>query len=46
MLILSTSAERRLAANSKVVLVRVLASKNKLTMVLPRKIGTFFTACS
>ena len=38
---LSTSAERRTAESSKVVRVRVEFSKNKLTMVLPCKIGTF-----
>jgi hypothetical protein len=32
-----------LAANSKVVLVLVLASKNKFTIVLPLNNGTFFT---
>lgn len=45
-LMLSTSADRRLAANSKVVRVRVLVSKNRLTTVLPRSKGTFLTACS
>ena len=43
MLIFCTSAESRLAASSKVVRVRVLGSKNRLTMVLPRSSGTFFT---
>src|SRR5699024_6800792 len=38
---LRTSAERRLAASSKVERVRVLGSKNKLTTVLPRNKGTF-----
>ncbi len=41
MLIFRTSADSRLAANSKVVRVRVLASKNKLAIVLPRNKGTF-----
>ena len=40
---ISTSADRRFAASSKVVRVRVLDSKNRLTMVLPRSSGTFFT---
>ena len=40
----STSADRRLAASSKVVRVRVLASKNRLAMVLPRSSGTLRTA--
>jgi len=44
-LMFSTSADSRLAASSKVVRVRVLASKNRLTMVLPRSSGTFFTVC-
>jgi hypothetical protein len=43
-LTLSTSADRRLAASSKVVRVRVLGSKKRLTMVLPRSSGTFLTA--
>ena len=42
-LIFNTSADKRLAASSNVVRVRVLASKNKLTMVLPRNSGTFLT---
>ena len=43
MFILSTSADSRFAASSNVVRVRVLASKNKFTMVLPRNRGTFLT---
>ena len=39
------SAESLLAASSKVVLVLVLASKNKFTIVLPLNSGTFFTGC-
>src|SRR5690606_9917052 len=46
MSILSTSAERRLAASSKVVRVRVLASKKRLITVLPRSSGTFLIARS
>lgn len=38
---LITSADSRLAAISKVVRVRVLGSKNRLTTVLPRSKGTF-----
>ena len=38
---LSISADRRCAASSKVERVRVLASKNRLATVLPRRIGTF-----
>src|SRR3970282_1149028 len=38
---LMTSAERRLAAISKVVRVRVEPSKNKLNTLLPRSSGTF-----
>jgi hypothetical protein len=41
-LILTTSADKRLAANSKDVLVLVEGSKNKVTIVLPLKAGTFF----
>ena len=43
---LMTSADRRLAAISKVVRVRVLFSKNRLNTLLPRKSGTFFTSRS
>ncbi len=43
---LSTSAESRLAASSKVVRVRVEFSKNTLQTVLPRSSGTFLTARS
>jgi hypothetical protein len=46
MLRLMTSAERRLAAISNVVRVRVLASKNRLKTLLPRSSGTFFTSRS
>src|SRR5882672_9395788 len=41
---LMTSAERRLAAISKVVRVRVEGSKNRLKIDFPRKRGTFFTS--
>ncbi len=41
---LITSADRRWAASSKVVRVRVEFSKNTLHTVLPRSSGTFFTA--
>src|SRR6185503_15119344 len=43
---LMTSAERRLAAISKVVRVRVEASKNRLNTLFPRSSGTFFTSRS
>src|SRR5688500_14616955 len=43
---LITSADRRLAAISKVVRVRVEASKNRLNTLLPRSSGTFFTSRS
>src|SRR3990170_4440139 len=43
---LMTSAERRLAAISKVVRVRVEGSKNRLNTLLPRISGTFFTSRS
>src|SRR5258706_7833004 len=46
MLRLMTSADRRLAAISKVVRVRVEASKNRLNTLLPRSSGTFFTSRS
>src|SRR5215204_4789628 len=39
---LTASAERRFAANSKEVRVRVEFSKNRLMMVFPRRVGTFF----
>src|SRR6218665_378077 len=42
----STSADRRLAAISKVVRVRVLFSKNRLKTDLPRSSGTFLTSRS
>jgi hypothetical protein len=41
-----TSADKRFAAISKVVRVRVLFSKNKLQTVLPLSKGTFFTSRS
>ena len=37
----SPSAERRLAAISKLVLVRVLGSRKRLTIVRPRSVGSF-----
>src|SRR5437660_11150888 len=43
---LITSAERRLAAISNVVRVRVLFSKKRLKTALPRRSGTFFTSRS
>ena len=43
---LMTSADKRLAAISKVVRVRVEFSKNKLNTLLPRISGTFFTSLS
>src|SRR5881398_3312618 len=43
---LITSADRRVAAISKVVRVRVLFSKNRLNTLLPRSIGTFLTSRS
>src|SRR5882672_5192341 len=43
---LITSAERRLAAISNVVRVRVDGSKNRLNTDLPRSSGTFFTSRS
>src|SRR5688572_13112578 len=43
---LMTSADRRLAAISKVVRVRVEFSKNRLNTLLPRSSGTFFTSRS
>jgi hypothetical protein len=46
MLRLITSAERRFAAISKVVRVRVEFSKNRLKTLLPRSNGTFFTSRS
>src|SRR5574343_1625001 len=41
---LITSADRRLAAISKVVRVRVEFSKKRLNTLLPRNSGTFFTS--
>src|SRR5690606_21731905 len=46
MLRLMTSADRRLAAISKVVRVRVEFSKNRLKTPLPRISGTFLTSRS
>src|ERR1041384_6367960 len=46
MLRLITSAERRLAAISNVVRVRVEGSKKRLKTLLPRSSGTFFTSRS
>src|SRR5437660_10798992 len=43
-LMLTVSAESRLAARSKEVRVRVEASKNRLMIVLPRSAGTFLTS--
>ena len=43
---LNTSADKRLAAISKVVRVRVLFSKNRLNTLLPRSKGTFLTSRS
>ena len=41
-----TSADRRVAAMSKVVRVRVEFSKNRLNTLLPRSRGTFLTSRS
>src|SRR5260370_6775138 len=43
---LMTSADKRFAAISNVVRVRVEASKNRLNTDLPRRSGTFFTSRS
>ena len=43
---LITSALNLFEAASKEILVLVLSSKNKLTTVLPRKVGNFFTGRS
>ena len=43
-LILTASAERRFAASSKEVRVRVEDSKKRLMTVLPRRAGTFLTS--
>ena len=43
---LITSADKRLAAISKVVRVRVEFSKKRLNTLLPRKSGTFLTSRS
>src|SRR5436190_8186926 len=43
-LMLTASADKRFAASSKDVLVRVDASKKRLMTVLPRRAGTFFTS--
>ena len=42
----NTSADRRLAAMSNVVRVRVLFSKNRLNTLLPRSRGSFLTSRS
>jgi hypothetical protein len=41
-----TSAERRLAATSKLVRVRVESSKKRFTTVRPRRVGNFLTVRS
>ena len=41
----TVSAPSRLAAISKLVRVRVEASKNRLTIVLPRNVSSFLTDC-
>jgi hypothetical protein len=43
---LITSADKRLAAASKDIRVRVESSANKFTIVRPRKVGSFLTAPS
>ena len=43
-LIFTASAERRFAASSNDVRVRVEDSKNRLMTVLPRRAGTFLTS--
>src|SRR6266404_5147437 len=43
-LMFTVSAERRLAASSKDVRVRVDDSKQRLITVFPRKVGTFLTS--
>ena len=43
---LMTSAESRLAAASNEMRVRVESSKNRLTTVRPRSVGSFLTARS
>ena len=43
---LMTSADKRVAAISNVVRVRVLFSKNRLKTLLPRSKGTFLTSRS
>ena len=43
---LNTSADKRRAAISNVVRVRVLFSKNRLNTLLPRNSGTLFTSRS
>jgi len=42
----SVSAESRFSASSNDMRVRVLASKKRLTMVTPRRVGTFLTGRS
>ena len=39
---LITSADKRLAADSKEILVRVESSKKRFTTVRPRSVGSFF----
>ena len=41
-----TSADRRFAAASKEIRVRVESSKKRLTTVLPRNVGNFLTVPS
>ena len=43
---LITSADKRLAAASNEIRVRVESSANKLTIVLPRRVGNFFMGAS
>ena len=43
---LTVSAESRFSANSNEMRVRVDASKNRLTIVAPRSVGTFLIARS
>ena len=46
MFMFNTSADNLFAASSNVVRVLVLSSKNILTIVLPRNMGSFLTLCS
>ena len=41
----TVSAPRRLAAISKLVRVRVEASKNRFTIILPRSVSSFLKGC-